>query len=141
MLLVGDFGKIEINILSRSTSYDYWDGNWLYSNIVMSIGFFTASYNCNLRTDEFSLFNEKLEELLTGKSAESQFYSMEEGLLLDFKKDLSGNFVLKGKAMSNENYKTSLLFEVSVDYMQVEQLRNSIHSLLQKYPVIGSPLS
>ena len=141
MLLVGDFGKIEINILSRSTSDDYWDGNWLYSNIEINIGFFTANYNCNLRTDEFSLFNEKLEQLLTGNTNESQFSSMEEGLLLNFKKELSGSFVLKGEAKSNENYKTSLIFEIGTDYTQMEQLRISIYNLLQKYPVVGSAFS
>lgn len=138
MLLVGDFGKIMINVLSRSTSDDYWDGNWLYCNIEVNIGFFTANYNCNLRTDEFSVFSEKLEDLLTSKISESQFSSMEDGLLLNFKKDISGNFILNGEAKSNENYKTSLLFEVNIDHMQMEELRISIHTLLQRYPVVGS---
>jgi hypothetical protein len=134
MLLIGDFGKIEINILSRNNSDDYWDGNWLYSNITINIGFFSANYNCNLRTDEFSLFNEKLEELLAEKITESQFSSMEDGLLLNFKKDLLGNFILNGEGKNDDNYNVSLLFKVSVDYNQMEQLRNSIYNLLQKYP-------
>lgn len=138
MLLAGDFGKIKISVLSRATSDDYWDGNWLYCNVLISIGFFTANYNCNLRTDEFSMFDEKLEGLLTGKNTESQFSSMEEGLQLNLRKDISGSFIIKGEAKSNENYKISLFFEVVVDYIQIEELRISVRNLLQRYPVVGS---
>jgi hypothetical protein len=139
MLLFGDFGKIEVNILSRSPALDYWDGNWLFSNVIIKVGLFTANYNCNLRADEFLFFDKQLEDLLADRCVESQFTTMEEGLLLTLTKDLLGTFVLRGEAKNNDNYRLSLHFEVNTDYVQIEKLRITIQELLKKYPVVGSP--
>lgn len=84
MIIIGDKGKLEIDILRRSNlnTNDYWDGNWLESKIKIDVLGFNAIYKTNLRVEDLQRFHEALVMLQNGKTADAEFTTMEEGLYL-----------------------------------------------------------
>ena len=58
MRIKNEASKLEINILRRSNSEteDYWDGNWLETEIRIQVSGFNCIYGTNLHVDDLQKF-------------------------------------------------------------------------------------
>ena len=71
--LLGEETTIGIDVLYRNypNSSDYWDGNWVTSNINIKIPGYLVNFGANLRTDELRDFTNEIKlmsKLLKGKA-------------------------------------------------------------------------
>ncbi|WP_129713930.1 hypothetical protein [Pedobacter sp. SYP-B3415] len=138
MILKGDIGKLEIRVLKRSNSEtdDYWDGNWLESEIRIDVPGFNTLYGTNLRVDDLQTFYKKLTGLQSGNINEAEFITMEEGLHLHCELVANGLIECKGKA--NNNTGNSLDFRLQTDLSSLHIFVNELKTILKSYPLVGS---
>lgn len=138
MILQSQNSFIQINILQRSylESTDFEDGNWLDSELKISVSGFNALYGANLRTDDFQWFYEALKNLSNNISKEVEFTTMEEGLYLKGKLDITGN--IKWEGVAKEPNGNSLIFFLETDNNSIEKLIKDVKDILDEYPVFGS---
>jgi len=138
MILKGDTGILEITILKRSNSEtdDYWDGNWLESEIRIDVPGFKALYGTNLRVEDLQRFYESLLALKNNRSKEAEFTTMEEGLYLHLDVEPNGTINCKGKA--NNEGGNSLDFKVQSDLATLDSFIDDLRTTLESYPIVGS---
>lgn len=138
MILKAEGRYLEIIILRRShpECTDFEDGNWLEAEIKIAVPGFKGCYGTNLRTDDFGRFNEDLERLKIFQSNEIEFTTMEEGLYIKGKFDMSGNIQWIGtaKSLSGDN---NLTFSIRTDYGSIDDLLTQTQDILNDYPVVG----
>jgi hypothetical protein len=137
MILKGDTGRLEINILKRSNSQstDYWDGNWLEAVIGVEISGSKVLYNTNLRVDDLQGFNKKIIDMRNGNIKECEFTTMEEGLWLHFRTEFNGSVNCKGKTNSYNG--NSLNFALQTDFLSLDFFINELGIILKLYPLVG----
>jgi len=138
MRLTGDLGKLEISVLRRSNSEtdDYWDGNWLESQIKIDVQGINTLYGTNLRVDDLQRFYESLKALQNDTTKESEFTTMEEGLYLHFQVESNGSVNCKGKA--NTDSGDSLDFKLQTDLATLDRFVVELETTLESYPLVGS---
>jgi hypothetical protein len=104
MILKGELGFIELLVLSRenTNTNDYWDANWLASEIKIEVPGFKAHYATNLRIDDLNRFYNELMSFNQLKTNDIEFNTMEEGLFLQCHRSSNGDILCKAKAI-NQN--------------------------------------
>ena len=137
MKLTGDLGKLEISVLRRSNSEtdDYWDGNWLESQIKIDIQGINTLYDTNLRVDDFQRFYESLKALQNDTTKDSEFTTMEEGLYLHFQVEPNGSVNCKG--IANTDSGDSLNFKLQTDLATLDRFVVELETTLESYPLVG----
>lgn len=138
MKLKGDVGTLEVRVLKRSNSEteDYWDANWLESEIGINVAGFIALYRTNLRVDDLQRFYIDLTSLQANNLREVEFITMEEGLYLLCELYVDGNIRCKGKATNDTG--NSLDFKIRTDLVTLDIFISDLRTTLQLYPLIGS---
>ncbi len=138
MVLKGDIGRLEINVLKRinSETNDYWDDNWLQSEIRIDVPGFKVFYGFNLRVDDLQRFYKGLITLKNSNSRKVEFTTMEEGLYLYLNIENNGVVNCKGKA-NNENG-NSLDFKLQSDMATLDIFIGDLETTLRFYPLIGN---
>lgn len=138
MILKGDTGKLEINVLKRgdSETNDYWDGNWLETEIIINVPGYNAFYGTNLRVDELQRFLEGLIALQTINERVAKFTTMEDGLYLHCEVESNGTVNVNGKA--NNNTGSILDFRLQTDLASLDIFVNELRGVLKLYPLVGS---
>lgn len=138
MKIQGDLGSLEINIYGRSDSEtsDYWDGNWLNSEIQVNIPTFKSSYKSNLRVDDLQRFYQRILALQNCSANEVEFTTMEEGLYLSIKLDYNGDLNCKGIAADGNG--NSLNFGFKTDSASLNIFKGELESTLILYPIVGT---
>lgn len=81
--LDGDF--IAFSVLSRvyPEAQDYWDGNWVATQVTVTAGGFAGAVCANLRVGEFRAFRLGLEAMASALGSTAAFESMEEWVSVD----------------------------------------------------------
>lgn len=135
MKVLGDSGKLEINILGRNNpdSLDFWDGNWVNSEIKIDVPGFNAFYKTNLRLDDISRFYQALIKLKNGTSKEAEFTTLEESLYLHFLVEKTGSITCNGKAKNNLG--STLNFILGTDLSTLDNFVREIDAALKSYPL------
>ncbi|CAG5067308.1 hypothetical protein DYBT9623_00028 [Dyadobacter sp. CECT 9623] len=129
---------LQVDILRRSypNSLDYWDGNWLRSEITIKTSGLNCFYSTNLRADDFLKFSEGIKNLITSLIGEVEFQTMEEGLYLKGQLEATGNIKWDVLAKT-EPGGISLSFIMLTDNASIDELLKDIQNTLSNYPVIG----
>lgn len=139
MILKSEGKSLEIEVLRRSRpeSTDFEDGNWLESEIKIDLPGFKGLYGANLRSDDFEQFYQDLEELRANQANEIEFTTMEEGIYLKGKLDVSGNIKWEGVAKSSWD-SGCLTFRIETDYSSIDSLLSQVQEILNEFPVVGT---
>ena len=139
MILQSGDTFVQIKVAKRSypNNNDYWDGNWLLSEIKINVSGFKNIYRTNLRADDFQRFYEGLEKLNKNLVKEVEFTTMEEGLYLKGQIDITGNIKWEGIAKS-EPGSSSLTFLMETDNTSVSRLAKQVKEILNNYPIVGT---
>jgi len=132
---------VEVTILGRSApeATDYWDGNWLRSEVRLRTGGFTAAFRANLRTHEIADFAAELRSIHATLRGGAELRTMEEQLKLAFSGDGRGHFQVKGEARDEAGIGNQLRFELSLDQTELPPLLRKLDDVVSRYPVVGKP--
>lgn len=141
MILKGDIGYLEFNILTNkvSGSNDFWEENWLYTSVKGDFPGFIANYDCNLRTDDLKRWYDDVMGLINDVTSNAKLTTLEEGIELFFQKDQSGSVQVRGKLIATELTGCSLEFVFVTDIQTVINFNSQLRKVLIEYPIIGEP--
>ena len=139
--LLGEETTIEIDVLYRNypNSSDYWDGNWVTSNINIKIPGYLVNFGANLRTDELRDFTNEIKlmsKLLKGKA---NLKNLENYLHIECEMDKLGKIIWTVETCFPAGYGAVLKFEFESDQSFLIRLIKELETILTAFPVIGKP--
>ena len=141
-ILIGDAGgeHVLIRPLSRCHPglFDYWDGNWIVCEIVITAGGFRGGFPANLRSEEFRAFLDDVEGVGSTLDGAARFSTMEDQLALSLVADGKGHIHVSGEAVDIAGDGNRLQFGFDIDQTYLPALSQSLAHLLEAFPVIGT---
>ena len=137
--LLGEKTKVEIDVLAREypNSSDYWDGNWVISNVKVEIPGYYVDFNASLRTDDIRDFVNDLKSMnryLTGKAI---LKNLESFIHFEGEMDKLGHIDWSGETCYPAGSGTVLTFEFVSNQSYLEDLIKELEDITYVYPVIG----
>ena len=142
-LLIGDANgeRLEIRALRRShpDASDFWDANWIESDVLLHVGGFRARYRASLRSDEFRSFREQVQGLEEARRDAASFATMEGQLAFALTLDKRGRVGVEGSARDDAGSRNALAFAFEIDATYIPAILRSLNDLARKYPVVGGP--
>jgi hypothetical protein len=120
---------------------DYWDGNWLQTAIVFSVGAFRGMVGASLRTDELRQFRVALEKAYKSLEGEAVLDSMEEWLQVKLVLDRAGHVRITGVLADRVgDIGNRLNFRIEgIDQSYLPSTIDALGYLEERFPVLGSP--
>src|SRR5581483_2142515 len=94
---------------------DYWDGNWLRSEIEVVVGGFRGWVAELLRAEELVEFGDQLARLLDTFQGTAEFRTMEQWLALTITSDRRGHLTLSGELRDEPGLGNTLSFPLEYD--------------------------
>jgi hypothetical protein len=116
---------------------DYWDGNWVNSQIIIRVGGFNGNITASLRTDEFMRFKEELSRLYSTLKGRASFSSMEHWLTIHVEGDGLGHFEAECVVMDEVGIGNRLQFRLDFDQTELPGIVKGLEGILQAFPVRG----
>lgn len=117
--------------------HDYWDGNWVKSQITIRVGGFNGNITASLRTDEFFRFKEELSKLYSTLKGQASFSSMEHWLTVHVEGDGLGHFEADCVVMDEAGIGNRLQFRLVFDQTELPGIVKSLEGILRAFPVRG----
>ncbi|TKD72310.1 hypothetical protein [Pseudalkalibacillus hwajinpoensis] len=139
--LLGDDMKIVIEVMGRShpDRTDYWDGNWVFSNVTLQIPGYKADFCADLRTDEFLSFQNQLKDMDEKMKGKALLDSMEGAVKIEGKMNLLGKLMWTCETCHPIGTGAVLQFEFDSDQSYLPKLIKELEGILTSYLVIGKP--
>ena len=141
-LLIGDTGghHVLVRALSRSHPhlFDYWDGNWIRSEVEVVAGGMRAAFHADFRAEEFQAFLDEAEALSRSLDGIATFSTMEGQLVVSLTGDPTGRLRVGGEALDAPGSANRLQFAFEIDQTYLSQICRSLEVLLAAFPVIGA---
>jgi hypothetical protein len=125
------------------SSIDYWDGNWIITDIQFRMDCFNGKYQAYLRSNEFERFRQELSEFVSGIRKVISFETMEEQLSFSLEVDSVdiNKIVVWGIALDRAGVGNKLEFNYKFERRQLPGIIKEVDEILTKFPVIGLPSS
>jgi hypothetical protein len=141
---IGTVGcRVEVHVRGRmnAQTIDYWDGNWLASDIIVEVGAFHGQIAAALRVDEIQRFRHGLEVMYRTVSGTARLDSMEGWINLEVKIDGSGHVTVEGEVQDRPGVGNRLLFEIrELDQTDLPPLIEDLTAIEAAYPMLDQPL-
>lgn len=119
---------------------DFWDGNWLKTQVEISTGGWRGRYNAAFRAEEFKAFREQVERLYATLSGEARFETMEEQLFLLLRADKAGHVEFEGQARDTAGTGSTLEFTLpELDQTYLPRIVQQLQDIEREFPVRGLP--
>jgi len=137
--------RVQIDVLARShpTELDYWDGNWVKTEVTVVAGPWHGTFRADLRSEEFDQLRRQMQRLYEDKSAPAAaFEAMEPWLRFQVARtDRLGHVAVKGEARREPFFDghNLLQFILEIDESFLPEAIRGLDKVLTEYPVIGSP--
>jgi hypothetical protein len=142
-ILVGNAGgeHVQISLMSRShPGYDdYWDGNWIASEVELRIGAYRASFRSDFRSEDFVSFHQSVCRLSETLRGSARFDTMEGQLALELIGDGRGHIRVEGISLDVVGVGNRLNFHFDIDQTYLARIVRSLEKSISMYPVVGSP--
>lgn len=141
MLIDGEFSNLEVNLIRRShpESNDYWDGNWITSELRANLPGFTARISLELRSDELFNLLKSLPQIINGSANGFEFRTLEDSLYIKVEAEPTGTINWHCKITYPVGDGAVLQFSINSDFSQIHSLMKQLEIEMQSYPVIGNP--
>ncbi len=140
--LLGDENeKVVIEVLTRThpDTTDYWDINWIDTNIKVEIPGYLANFPASLRTDELSDFVQQLNLMNRDLKGKADLDNMDSYIHFECEMDHFGKIKWTGQTCFPAGYGAVLKFEFHSDQSYLERLIKELDAILDVFPVIGNP--
>jgi hypothetical protein len=124
-------------VRSHPGATDYWDGNWIDTELSVRAGAFRGTWMACLRAEELLGFRRDLERLHRDLKGVGGFRSMEEWLNLRLEGDGRGHFGASAVALDRAGHGNRLEFEFMMDQTEIPPIVTSLRAVEERFPVIG----
>ena len=142
VLLIGssdsEFLRVRPIVRAHPDADDYWDGNWLNTDIELAAGAFRAQYVACLRVDELVRFRDQLAALYETLDGQADFDSMEHWLSISVKGDGKGHFNVDCQARDDAGMGNTLKFSLYFDQTQIPRILDGLNQTIERFPLIGN---
>jgi hypothetical protein len=142
-ILVGNVGgeHVQISLLSRSHSGhdDYWDGNWIASEVELRAGAYRASFRSDFRSEDFVSFHKSVCQLSETLRGSAKFDTIEGQLALKLISDGLGHIRVEGTSLDVAGVGNRLNFHFDIDQTYLAGIVRSLEKSINTYPVVGRP--
>lgn len=137
--LLGEKTKVEIDVLAREypNSSDYWDGNWVISNVKVEIPGYYVDFNASLRTDEIRDFVNDLKSMNRNLTGKAILKNLESIIHFEGEMDKLGHIDWSGETCYPAGSGAVLTFEFVSNQSYLEDLIKELEDITYVYPVIG----
>lgn len=139
--LLGEETTIEIVVIGRShpECTDYWDGNWIISNIWIEIPGYKAQFKADLRTDELWNFSNELKLMNKELKGKASLINLDGYLEIECEINKQGVIHWTAETCYPAGFGAVLKFDFSSDQSYLIGIVQEIESILSVFPVIGKP--
>lgn len=142
-ILIGDPNgqSVLIRAVSRAHPglFDYWDGNWIHSEVEVAAGGFRGGFRADVRSEEFASFLAELEALDRSLDGVAEFTTMEGQIALTLTGDGKGHVRVQGEAVDTVGTGNRLQFAFDIDQSCLPAVQRSLEHVLRAFPVTGEP--
>jgi hypothetical protein len=129
--------SLEVDILAyeRAPVGEYYDDNWLTSQIRVRAGGFRGQIDAAILTSELAGFLAQLRLLCETLSGKAEFSTLEEQLQLTLTGDGKGHIHLTGHVADQPGIGNRLLFTLNFDQTQLAESMRQLHGITEAFPV------
>lgn len=134
--------RVDVYVRGRMLpqSTDYWDGNWLESDIAVDVGAFHGKIAAALRVDELQRFRKELEVLYLTVAGAARLVSLEEWITLEVKVDAWGHITVNGEVQDRPGMGNRLLFHIAeLDQTDLPPVIEGLTAIEAAYPILDLP--
>jgi hypothetical protein len=129
---------VEVMGRTNPTSTDYWDGNWLNTEVTIRAGGFRGYLTGYLFAEDFITFRDELTTLYTTLSGSASLTTMEDWLSMEMIGDGKGHITAKCTVMDEPGMGNTLQFKFELDQTFIPPILESLSELSNLFPVIGN---
>ncbi|WML46140.1 hypothetical protein [Neobacillus sp. PS3-40] len=139
--LLGEETIIEIEVIGRShpKCTDYWDGNWIISNIRIEVPGYRAQFKADLRTDELRNFGNELKLMDKKLKGKASLINLDGYLEIECEINKQGTIHWTSETCYPAGIGAVLKFDFSSDQSYLKGIVQEIESILSIFPVFGKP--
>ncbi|WP_046173624.1 WapI family immunity protein [Domibacillus indicus] len=140
-LIAGQETKIEMNVIERmySNTVDYWDSNWMRSQLRIEIPGYLVHFEAALRTDELSDFLQQLKKMNEKLKGAASFSAMDGWMDIECSMNALGGLNWQVETCYPAGYGAVLQFEFESDQSYLNSLIKELEAVLAVFPVTGKP--
>ena len=132
-----EFVAVVVQRRSYPTATDYWDGNWLTSEVRLQMGGFSGRFEASLRAEEFVRFLTELKRLRESLHGQAVFATLEEQLRLELEGDGKGHIVVRGHARDEAGTGHQVKFRLQADQTMLQCVIADLQRVAVAYPVVS----
>lgn len=139
--LLGEKAKVEIDIIAREypNSFDYWDGNWVISNVKVEIPGYYVDFIASLRTDDIRDFLNDLKLMNKDLSGKAILKNLDSFIYFECEMDKLGHIEWSGETCYPTGSGAVLSFEFVSNQSYLDDLIKELENIISLYPVISKP--
>jgi hypothetical protein len=128
--------QISISVLSyeRPPSEDFYDNNWVTSQISVSTGAFAGQFNAALTTQDFVVFMPQLESLFNTLKGEAKFQTIEGQIEFTLSGNGRGGIEVTGFAIDRLGDGNQLQFRYEIDQTFLPPALRQLHEIISEFP-------
>jgi hypothetical protein len=133
--------RIKLTVLGRShpSCTDYWDGNWLRTDVAVQIGGFSGRFVADLRAEEFRSFSDEVNNLYRALEGDATFTTMEGQVSLLLSGDGMGHVSVKAELLDEAGIGNRLHCEFDIDQTYLPAIIDSLGAIDAAWPVLCQP--
>ncbi len=127
--------EVDVQRYERAPSGNYYDDNWLTSQIRVSVGGFHGKVEATIQTAELDRFLTQLRPLYKTLRGTAEFSTLEGQLHLLLVGDGKGHMELTGEAEDQAGGSNQLRFRLQFDQTQLETSIHELERVISMFPI------
>ena len=136
----GDEFRIEVLGRQFPTATDFWDGNWLNTQVTARVGAFRCKVAGTIRTTEIKAFRVQLQRLYEELLGQATFATMERWIALSVVGDGRGHLRIEGELQDEPGCGNMLRFHLpEIDQTQLFDVIARLCEIEEEFPTIDAP--
>ena len=135
----GNYLHIKILTRTYSGASDYWDANWLTTEVQAHAGASQTKFQATMRAEEFRLFLRQLKQVLKSKMKRTKFETMEKWLTIDVVSNGQNDFVVRCSTGNKPSIGKRMEFMINLCREDVKNVVKQLKMVVKIFPTIGRP--
>jgi hypothetical protein len=134
--------EVAIRVLAREFpgNDDYWDGNWIRTQLIVTNGGVRADFHSFMRAEEFADFAEQVASLAQSPTGTATFETMENWLRLGITRVAEGTLDVRCAVHDADRFGSYLEFAIQdLDHTSLHPLAAALKAVVEQFPVVGQP--
>jgi hypothetical protein len=132
-----EYLRVEVQGWQFPDNQEFWDGNWLETNIDASLGRFSGRVPAMLRTTDVHSFHEQLTDLYAALEGDARLETIEGWISLELRGDGLGHTAIRGSLMDHPGIGNRLSFSFSSDQTFMVDLLAALGEVVATFPIRG----